>query len=294
MEKKNVETITLAELPLNQIFPNPDQPRKHFDPAKLGELAASIKEHGVQQPIKVTPKNDGYMIVMGERRWRASRLAGKKTVPVIIEQLTADQVQDLATIENILREDLNIIEEARAYKSYINRGLTVEAIQKKMGFTKKFRIEWRLSLLNLTPELQDHVVKETITSAQALEMAKLKPALQDVVFRKIVAGELNTQSKLTTFIDALISQDSQASFFALATLSEQDKKTLGALTSSLQGIERFIRNLDDPTVQNSLQKAALHTDIRTERLDLIIKALTKVKKAINTGTSIRSVVELAT
>ena len=142
----------LRTLMLSDIFPNPDQPRKDFDPIKLEELAMSIKEYGVQEPIKVVPRplpspesgrgaeGEGYMIVMGERRYRASKLAEMETIPAIIEELTDEQVEELALLENLQREDLNIIEEAKAFQRLLDRGLSVEELASKLGFKQPWRI----------------------------------------------------------------------------------------------------------------------------------------------------------
>ena len=111
--KQNVVT----ELDINKIYPNPNQPRKHFDEEALQELANSIKLHGIIQPIVVNKEDDDkYMIIAGERRWRASRIAGLNVVPVVIKNYTEKQVKEVSLIENLQREDLNPIEAARAIK----------------------------------------------------------------------------------------------------------------------------------------------------------------------------------
>ena len=120
----------LKNILLPSVFPNPGQPRKEFDQAKLEELAQSILTYGVQEPIKVTPRpfvgegqgvRAGFMIVMGERRYRASVLAGVEKIPAIVEDFTDEQVEELALLENLQREDLNIIEEANAYQRLLSR-----------------------------------------------------------------------------------------------------------------------------------------------------------------------------
>jgi ParB/RepB/Spo0J family partition protein len=156
----------VKDLLLSDVFPNPDQPRKHFDETKLQELAMSIREYDVQQPIKVVPRAGRHMIIMGERRYRASLLAGKKTIPVIIEHLSDEKVLELALLENIQREDMNIIEEAKAFQGLLDRGWTRETLAEKMGFKQAWRIDERLSLLKLSPEYQDMVIKGALLSSQ--------------------------------------------------------------------------------------------------------------------------------
>ena len=104
-------------MPIDKIEPNPDQPRNQFDEDTLQELADSIKQYGMLQPILVTPKDDFYEIIAGERRWRAAKLAGIKDVPIIVKNYTDQEIVEISLIENIQRENLNPIEEAMAYKT---------------------------------------------------------------------------------------------------------------------------------------------------------------------------------
>jgi len=113
--------------PISELYPNHAQPRKYFDEVKLEELAQSIREKGVLQPVIVKKTNKGYVIIAGERRWRASQIAGKKEVPVIVKELSDNEILETALIENVQREDLNPIEEAEAYQRLIlDLGLTQE------------------------------------------------------------------------------------------------------------------------------------------------------------------------
>ena len=114
--KKKEETKKELTLPIDKIEPNPDQPRNQFDEDTLQELADSIKQYGMLQPILVTPKDDFYEIIAGERRWRAAKIAGVKEVPVIVKEYTDQEILEIGLIENIQRENLNPIEEAIAFK----------------------------------------------------------------------------------------------------------------------------------------------------------------------------------
>src|SRR3989339_1210501 len=122
-------------IPVTKITPDPNQPRKHFKPEELDQLAASIKEHGVLQPLLVVEKSDGgYELVAGERRWRASKLAGLPTVPVIIKKLADQAKLEVALVENIQRENLSALEEAFAYKRLSQEfGLTQQEVADKVG-----------------------------------------------------------------------------------------------------------------------------------------------------------------
>ena len=129
------EQSTAVMLPLSEIFPNRDQPRKIFDEEALAELTASIAEHGVIQPLLVRPVADGgYQIIAGERRWRAAHAAGLTEVPVLIKEITESEMTELALVENLQREDLNPIEEAEGLQTLVeNYGLTQEEAAKRVG-----------------------------------------------------------------------------------------------------------------------------------------------------------------
>lgn len=153
---------------LTDIEPNREQPRKDFDEAAISELADSIAEHGLIQPIVVKPTIDGrYMIIAGERRWRACRMAGLNEVPVVVKSADEQTVMELALIENLQREDLNAVEEALGYRSLIdNYGLTQDDVAKKMGKSRS-AVTNALRLLNLNDTELAALKKGTITAGHA-------------------------------------------------------------------------------------------------------------------------------
>jgi ParB family chromosome partitioning protein len=267
----------------SDVFPNPDQPRKHFDPVKLQELAMSIAEYGVQEPIKVVPRAGKFMIVMGERRFRASGLAGKGTIPAIVEDLTAEQVEELALLENIQREDLNVLEEAKAFQSLLDRGMSKEDLARKMGFKQLWRIDERTSLLNLSPEHQDLVVKGIITNSQAFEMSRVSHSKQSIILKKILAGELGTYNKLRQFVNGLVAVENQVNIFELEAMSEAEQQAVRNFDDMLSGIERFIGRVFDQQKEDYFRKVGFRADIKAERLDLIIQHLMKIRKALLAG-----------
>jgi len=282
-----MKTQNITDLQLARVFPNPDQPRKEFKEGPLQELAQSIADKGVQQPIKVTPRSGGFMIVMGERRYRASILAGKKTIPAIIEELTDEEVDDLALIENIQREDLNIIEEAHAYQRRLDKGLTVEVLAKRLGYKKTGPIYDRLSLLNLRQNYQDLVVKGTLTPLQGYEISRLPQAKQDIAYQKVVKGELNTYNKLYAFVTAMINIEGQGEIFALAPLTLEEKESIASFDGLLNAIERFIKRVYEKDKAVHLQKAVFHSNVNGERLDYIIHQLQKVRRTVLTGEGVQ-------
>lgn len=158
---------SVVELKINDISPNSDQPRKQFKAEALQELADSIKENGVIQPIIVSKRGTGYRIVAGERRWRASRLAGLKVIPAIVRDLTDQQTMEQALIENIQRQDLNPLEEAFAMDNLMKEhGLTQEALAKKLGKSRP-AIANTLRLINIDESLQDFVRNGDLSAGHA-------------------------------------------------------------------------------------------------------------------------------
>lgn len=194
------EKDLLKELNIKEIVPNINQPRKFFDPEKLAELAASIKEHGLVQPIVVRPYNGAYEIVAGERRYRACKQLGLKKISVIIKTLTDEEVTEISLIENIQRQELNPIEEAKAYKRLIDEfNLTQEEIAKKVSKSRPFIANF-LRLLNLSKEVIDLVEKGYISVGHARALLTLNdPRIQLLVANKIIDENLSVREteKLT-------------------------------------------------------------------------------------------------
>ena len=171
-ETTNKEEI--IEVNINELRPNPYQPRKVFEKDALVELSESIKEHGVFQPIIIKKSIKGYEIIAGERRVRASKLAGLDKVPAIIRNLNDEQMMEIALLENLQRENLSAIEEAKAYKSMIdNLHLTQEELSKKVGKSRS-HVTNILGLLRLPNEVQEMVVNKKISMGHARVLSKLE------------------------------------------------------------------------------------------------------------------------
>ncbi len=168
MDNETVDSGGVVTLRLSQIEPNRDQPRKIFSEEALNELADSIREHGVLQPLLVRPLPGGsYQLVAGERRWRASRMAGLQEVPVVIREMDEEQAMEIALIENLQREDLNAIEEATGYKQLMERyGMTQEQVAKRVGKSRP-AIANALRLLNLPPKVMDMVGEGEVSPGHA-------------------------------------------------------------------------------------------------------------------------------
>jgi ParB family chromosome partitioning protein len=185
----------IETLPLREIEPDPGQPRKTFDDETLAELSASIAEHGLLQPIAVRPKpSGGYLIVAGERRWRASRMAGLTEVPVIVKDVTDEQAMELALVENLQREDLDPVEEAAGIRELMTRcDLTQEQAARKLGKSRS-ALANSLRLLSL-PEIVLELLKSGfITIGHAKVVLGLPtPELQEEAAQMIADNQLNVR-----------------------------------------------------------------------------------------------------
>ena len=169
--KRNDEIV---ELDLSELRPNPYQPRKKFDEEALKELAESIKEHGVFQPIIVKKSIKGYEIVAGERRYRASKMLGLEKIPAIIKDFTDDEMMQISLLENLQRENLTSIEEAKAYKAIIDASnLTQEELAKKVGKSRSY-ITNILGLLTLPNSIQNLILDNKISMGHARALSKIE------------------------------------------------------------------------------------------------------------------------
>jgi ParB family chromosome partitioning protein len=186
----------VAQIPVSQISPNPRQPRTHFDSAELDELASSIREHGVIQPLIVSrkDKDSGYVLIAGERRLQASIHAGLKTVPVIIRQTTDQERLVLALIENVQREDLNPLEEANAYQQLSEEfGLSHEEISTHVG-KSRVAVTNTLRLLKLPKVVQTALVEEQITEGHARALLMLEtPLSQTAALHQVIARDMSVR-----------------------------------------------------------------------------------------------------
>lgn len=185
----------IETLPLREIEPDPGQPRKTFDDETLAELSASIAEHGLLQPIAVRPKpSGGYLIVAGERRWRASRMAGLTEVPVIVKDVTDEQAMELALVENLQREDLDPVEEAAGIRELMTRGdLTQEQAARKLGKSRS-ALANSLRLLSLPETVLELLKSGFITIGHAKVILGLPaPELQEEAAQMIADNQLNVR-----------------------------------------------------------------------------------------------------
>lgn len=176
----------IPNLPIDLIVPNPYQPRAEINPETLVEMADSIREHGVIEPLLVTRKGDIYELIAGERRWRSSKLAGMDTVPVVVKESTPQEMMELAIIENVQRKDLNPLEEAMAFDQLIQTfDMTHEDISKRIGLSRP-AIANKIRLLALPEELKKALLDEKITEGHARSLLGLKTQDMMIAAYKII------------------------------------------------------------------------------------------------------------
>ena len=211
---------------ITDIQKNPYQPRKEFDGEKLDELAQSIKENGVIQPIIVRQSPViGYEILAGERRYRASLLAGLKSIPAVVKQLSDQEMMVQSIIENLQRENLNPIEEARAYESLVEKGFTHAEIADKMGKSRPY-ISNSIRLLSLPDAILSEVENGKLSQAHARSLVGLNKEQQDYFFQRIIEEDISVR-KLEALLTEKKQKKLQKNDHFIQNEEEQLKKLLG-------------------------------------------------------------------
>ena len=193
-EESTNESGNKLFIPLNKIKNNADQPRKSFDNEKIAELAESIKHHGIIQPLILMKENDDYVIIAGERRWRAAKMVGLKEVPAIIMDVTDKEVLELSLIENIQRQDLNPLEEALAYKKLIdNFKFTQEELSKRIGKSRT-AITNCMRLINLDDRVKEYIIQGVLSEGHGRALLAIDDGdLQYAIAQKVIDESLSVR-----------------------------------------------------------------------------------------------------
>jgi len=219
---------------LDKIFPNPQQPRKHFAEEKLAELSLSIRSHGIIQPIVVAPEKEGrFQIIAGERRWRASQLAGLKQIPVIIKEVNESKTLELAIIENIQRQDLNPIEEAKAYLYLIKKfGHTQNEVAEKVG-KDRATIANTLRILTLDAEIIELVTTGKLSMGHAKALLSVENKMrQRALARQAVEEALSVRALERLTSHPLVGEDIQTT--QVAPVKSKEQLHCGVLAGELE------------------------------------------------------------
>jgi ParB family chromosome partitioning protein len=234
------------KISLDNIAADPKQPRKEFDRAELELLANSIEQNGLMQPITVRPRDkesETFWIVAGERRYRAHCLLrdrgarGFSSIEVLVKKPpTVADLRVRQIVENIARADLKPLEEARAYQDLIDTGMGVFEAAKRLGVPSN-RVESRLSLLNLTAEIQTMLAGEQLSKPQALELARLpNQADQTRLVKMLNRGELGAWKSLKAAVDIILAGKTQEDMFGGATISDEEVATINAMERKIEAL----------------------------------------------------------
>jgi ParB family chromosome partitioning protein len=186
----------VREVPVDKIRENPHQPRVIFDQSALVDLAASIREHGIIQPLIVSQRGDGgYELIAGERRWRAAQIAGLERVPVVVRETTPQQLLELALIENVQRADLNALEEAQAFQALKDEfGLSDDQIARRLGINSRVTVTNTRRLLNLPDQARQAILENRISAGHGRALLKIdRPEMQLVALQAISEHDLSVR-----------------------------------------------------------------------------------------------------
>ncbi|WP_368868332.1 ParB/RepB/Spo0J family partition protein [Staphylococcus epidermidis] len=243
LKMNNDDSVQFIALEL--IRPNPYQPRKTFEEERLNDLASSIQQHGILQPIVLRQTVQGYYIVVGERRFRASQLAGLTEVPAIIKELSDEDMMELAIIENLQREDLNAIEEAESYKKMMtDLNITQQEVARRLGKSRPY-IANMLRLLQLPKNVAQMVQQGALSSAHGRTLLTLKDASKIKKTAKQAVQESWSVRYLEDYVNGLVSKDISR---------KVDKETKGSKPKMIQQQERFLKKQYGAKVDISTSK----------------------------------------
>lgn len=243
LKMNNDDSVQFIELEL--IRPNPYQPRKTFEEERLNDLASSIQQHGILQPIVLRQTVQGYYIVVGERRFRASKLAGLTEMPAIIKELSDEDMMELAIIENLQREDLNAIEEAESYKKMMtDLNITQQEVARRLGKSRPY-IANMLRLLQLPKNVAQMVQQGALSSAHGRTLLTLKDASKIKKTAKQAAQESWSVRYLEEYVNGLVSKDISR---------KVDKETKESKPKMIQQQERFLKKQYGAKVDISTSK----------------------------------------
>jgi ParB family chromosome partitioning protein len=241
---------SIKELAVEKVVPNPEQPRMTFHEETLQELAASIREHGVLQPILVRPAGDDFQIIAGERRWRASKLAGKETIPAIVERFDDATALEIALIENLQREDLSPLDEAIIYKKMTDElGYSIRNLAGKLGKDKGY-VENRLRLATAPEDVREMVAARSDTLSAAYELMKVEDKRRrKSLAKQVVAGKL-TLIRLRDRVERTLNPDHAGPRAAPAIPALRDDSLITATRKLNDALQELARAVGDDGSSN--------------------------------------------
>jgi ParB family chromosome partitioning protein len=288
---------------MSEVYANPNQPRKLFDEKELDELAASITQRGLLQPIKVVPRpqpggTGKYMIALGERRYRAHQRLGAPTILATISVMTDDEIADAAIVENLQRKDITPLEEARAYQARIDNGLTVERLAERLGLKQSWRITERTALLRLTAEHQEAFARGALSPSQAYEMSRLGAPMQRVLFNAIGSGKCKSYAELRKTVEALELREKQVEMPTEVSRPEPPTEAEHARVREVEAMIGKVCELIQKGFHGNdvviLRKVNLtNAEVLADQIELIESSLRKLRLELRAGAVARLAAEAA-
>lgn len=251
LENSDSSKEIVRDLDINSIKPNPYQPRTHFDEKALKELSGSIKKHGLLQPIIVVQKEDGYMLLAGERRLRASKLAKASTIKAIVADIESKDLRELALIENIQREDLNPVELAIAYKELINEHKVTQEELSNIIHKSRAQITNTMRLLNLSDKTKEFIVEGKISQGHAKVLVGLDKKDENTIVDTIVGQKLSVR-QTEDLVKNLKSSDAQ-------------KTTKKEKTAPLENINSVKKVFDTMGIKAKVQKNSVTISFKDDK-----------------------------
>ena len=294
MVTDTLEATAYLAIEVRRVRPDPEQPRKHFADAALQELAKSMDSNGLLQPITVRPDEDDFILIAGERRWRSACLLGWETIPAIVRSdVTLGEAAKLQLLENIVRRNLNPVEEARALQRMQDEGYTLKELSDATGIAPS-QIAWRVKMLDAREDVLELVTLGHIKPSMCYEMSKLSPDGQGRVLRAITSEKLNTD-EVTQFCRHVLAEESQAEMFPETKLSKEQVRAVQTFGQAFAQIGRTLARIqrmeeDQPGL---LQKAFEAEAVVVEaQVDVSIQQLSRIKRALR-DVRIRNLVEVS-
>ncbi len=258
VSKAEIRQGDIEKVDIDKIYTNPNQPRKNFDKESLNELAESIRLHGLIQPIIVNQMEDGYMIIAGERRYRACKMCGLQEIDCIVKRYSSRQVAEIAIIENLQREDLNPVEVAKGIKQLMEEyGLTQEKVAERLGKSRS-SVANSIRILSLYPEVLDLVEKGKVSFGHAKILASIEDYATQLLLAKKIAKDKLTVRDLEKEVDSILGNKKKKKVASLPSEELQDfisemQRTLGTKVSVI-GNDRKGRIYIDYYSQDDLDR----------------------------------------
>lgn len=280
--------VAVRSIPVSQIHTGLN-PREHFDPAGIDELAQSIGKNGLLQPVTVRRHNGGYQLIAGERRFRAIRKLGLATVPAIVRDVSDEQARHLAILENINRQDMTPTETGRAYRQLLTGGQSVDELQQQFGKSRE-HINEHVALVNLEPDIQQAVDKGYLAFSLVAPLSRLTPKQRREAAGRIVSEGLSV-SQGKTLIRQLQARDAQIGMFDMAATPKPTRQAVSAREKFRKHVDTLtaaFAQLDDETVEMMLP-ALENPRMEHQRFDLIIKQARRIQRNLERAALAREV-----